>query len=91
MNLIWEKKHTKERNLCCKVDLSEFSDLSWKCGSVCAFIKNILHVQTLLMLLTTLVWQGTVTVGGKVNFKLAVVEKLLSTPSGEALHLDNED
>lgn len=37
--------------------------------------KNISHVQTLLMLLTSLMCQGTVTVGGKVNFKSAVVEK----------------
>lgn len=43
------------------------------------------------MLLTSPVWQGTVTVGGKVNFKSSVVEKKHGTPHGEALNLQNED
>lgn len=39
LNLSWER-HTKERNLCCKLDCSNFSDLSWKCGSIFAVIKT---------------------------------------------------
>lgn len=53
--------------------------------------RNISQVQTLPMLLTSPVWQGAVTVGGKVNFKSSVVEKRHGTPHGEALKLQNED
>lgn len=52
--------------------------------------KNISCVQT-FMLLTAMMWQVTVTVRGKVNFKSPVVEKLLGTPPGEALNLKNKD
>lgn len=90
LNLSWER-HTKERNLCCKLDFSNFSDLSWKCGSIYAVIKNISHVQPLLVLLTSPAWHGAVTVGSKATFKLAVAEHRLSTPAGEALNLQNED
>lgn len=36
-------------------------------------------------------WLGTVTVGGKVSFKSAVVEKWLGTAAGETLNLPEED